>query len=182
MDSFGNLFNSPTGIEFEGKTYKLRQASAIECGEYQRHLEQEARATIRRDTSLSEDERREQLADVNADIAAKRYRYGGIVAVKSLRTVEGVAKLISIICADQGMTEAIALRFCNEKLRETIAAIKIAEAEESQDPKELAAIPTMLASLGLPLTFLSSGLSGSVTHPSEPPPTSQPSGDSPSGS
>lgn len=178
MHAIDDLLNSETGIEFEGKIYKLRQASAVECGQYAKCIQSEARAGIINDTALTEEERRLQLRDLNADIAAKRYRYGGEVCVLSLRTVEGIARMISIIGEDQGLTYDIALRFCELKFREIIAAIKVAEAEESGDPKELAALPALIASLGLPPTFLSSGLSDSAIPPSEAPPISTPSGDS----
>ena len=170
MPSLADIFNSATPIEFEGKTYKLRPPSLIEAGEYQRWLEAEARAGAGRATELPEADRRQLLRDVIADIAAGRYRYGGAISVESLRDPVNVARLMSIICADQGLTFAIAQRLCDQQLRECVA---IVAAEYESDPK---AVGQLLASLGLPQNFLSGSSSASPTSPSEPPPTSTPSG------
>lgn len=178
MDSLANLFNSPTGIEFEGKTFRLRQPTLMECGEYQRQLESEARAGAARATELPDEDRRRLLRDVAADIAANRYRYGGEVCVESLRSPEGVARLMSIICREQGMTYDIALRLCDQKLRECVA---IVAGELAADPKS-PAVAALLASLGLPPNFLKSASPDSSTCPSEAPPTSKPSDGFPSGS
>lgn len=173
--TLADLFNAPTGLDFEGKTYRLRQPTLLEAAEYQRHLEAEARAGAARATELAEEDRRRLLRDVTADIAAGRYRYGGEVCVESLRSPENIARLLAIIARDQGMTLAVAQRLCDAKLRECVA---IVAAEHESDPKALAAL---LASLGLPPNFLSGSSSDSPTHPSAAPPTSSPSAGCPSG-
>src|SRR5262245_28079885 len=124
--SLADLLNAPTEIEFHGKKYQLRQPTLLECGSYQRWLEQEARAGAARATELSEEDRRNLLRDVQADIASQRYAYGGELCVKSLQTPTGIAKLTSIIT---GMSEQAAQQLVEQRLTE-VAAIIVGAMEE----------------------------------------------------
>lgn len=159
MAGLADLFNSPTGVTFGGKTYMLRQPTVTEALAYQRTIEEDARANAARSVDLPEEDRRQLLRDVNKDITAKVYAWGQEVCVLSLRTVDGIARLMSIICADQGMTEAIALRLCDEKLRECVA---IMGAELDDDPKSQRAL---LAALGLRPDFLTTSSTPSSDSP-----------------
>jgi hypothetical protein len=161
-ESLADIANSPTTIEFEGKTYFLREPDIVQCGEYTRHLESEARAAVSRAVELPESERDRLMRGVIADIAAKEYKYGGEIATKSLRTVDGIAQLLSIICRDQGMTFDIAKRYANSRLSEIIAVMATTAAET--DPKVRAQLPDILASLKLAPTFLATLLKSSPTH------------------
>ena len=173
--TLADLFNSPSEFEFEGVVYKLRQPTLIECGQYQRWLEQEARAGAARATELDEADRRNLLRDVQADIAAKRYAWGGELCVQSLRTPDGIAKLTAIICADQGMTEATAKKAAEQRLWEIAAVIAAAQEEEQRTGKANPQLRELLARLGLRPDFLSTSSSDSATNPTDEPPTSSPS-------
>jgi len=168
MPSLADLLNSPTAFEFEGATYQLREPTLFECGQYQRWLEAEARASAGRATELPEEDRRNLLRDVNADIAAQRYAWGGEMCVISLRTPQGIARLLSIICTDQGVTYELACRMVDRKLRE-IAALLVAAQEEDPTGKKLEAVALRL---GLPRTYFATLSSACATSPSESPATS----------
>lgn len=172
MPSLAELLNSPSELQFEGKTYLLREPTLPECGLYQRWLESEARASAAAATELPEEDRRQLLRDTNQDIAAKVYAWGGEVCVKSLRTPDGVAKLFSIVCADQGLTFAMARQAVDKSLRE-IAAILLGAAAED-DPEKKAMLGQTLLRLGLPANFLSSSSSDSPTGPRAAPSASTP--------
>ncbi len=164
--TLASLFNAPTELEFEGEKYLLRKPNQLEEGMYQRWLEQLAWDKINARTYQDEAEKLASLRMHDHDCAAGVFEYGGEVSVKRLMTPKGLAKLIAIICRDQGMTDEQAERWVELENRK-IAAVLVSKATD--DPKALAAA---LAILGLPKDFLSCS---SSTNPSEPPPTSNPS-------
>lgn len=172
MTSLADLLNAPSDFEHGGKVYKLREPTLLECATYQRWLESEARASAAAATDLPEEDRRNLLRDVNADIAAKRYAWAGAVCVDSLRTPQGIAKLMSIVCADQGVTYELALKMCEARLAD-LARLLLA-AETGDDPEKKAALGQLLRSAGLPENFLSSSWSAPATGTSEPAPTPSP--------
>lgn len=146
--NLADLLNVPTEIELDGAIWKLRQPTLMDQMVYQRWLEQRARESASRAVDIPEDERRQLLRDVTADIASGLYDFGGSVCCKSLQTQTGLAKLISIILADQKCTEAIARRLVEKQLGEIIAVLM----RDDHDPKDLA---PLLVKLGLPQHFLS---------------------------
>lgn len=161
MPTLADLLNSPTELAHNDKVYKLRQPTLMECGQYQRWLEQEARAGAARATELSEDDRRNLLRDVQADIATQRYAWGGELCVRSLQAPTGIAKLMSIVCADQGLTERTAREVVEKRLTE-IAALLVGELEADPSGNSLG---QLLRSLGLPANFFSTSSSPSPTSP-----------------
>lgn len=170
MASLADLLNSITEFTHDGITYKLRQPTLLECGQYQRWLESEARASAAAATELPEEDRRNLLRDVNADIAAKLYAWGGEVCVKSLRTPDGIAKLMSIVC---GILVPDARAVVDKRLHE-IAAILMASVM-GDDPEKKAELRQLLLNLGLPPNFLNTPSSNSPTN--SDPPDSPPSGE-----
>lgn len=146
--NLADLLNAPTEIELDGVVYKLRQPTLMEQMTYQRWLEQRARESASRAVDIPEDERRQLLRDVTADIAAGVYEWAGPVCVKALQTPGGLAKLIHIILADQKCTEAISRRLVDKQLAEIIAVLM----KDDHQGKDLA---PLLAKLGLPSAFLS---------------------------
>lgn len=172
MATLADLLNAPSEFVYkdaDGKehTYQLREPTLMECGRYQRWLEQEARAGAARSTELSDDDRRNLLRDVAADVAAQVYAWGGEVCVKSLRTPTGIAKLLSIICEDQGVTFQDAQQMVQQRLYDIAALIGVLM-EEDPSGKKLEAVA---AKLLLPQTFFSTSLSSCATPPTESPPT-----------
>lgn len=168
MATLADLLNAPTEIEHEGQTYTLRQPTLIECAQYQRWLEQEARANAAAATELPEEDRRRLLVDIQKEIGAKAFAWGGEVCVKSLQTIPGVAKLFSIIC---GVPERLANEIVEKRLCE-IAALMVGAMEEDPSGKKLRAVASKL---GLPPNFFASSSSSSPTSPTDAPPTSRPS-------
>jgi hypothetical protein len=172
MPTLADLLNAPSDFEFEGTVYKLREPTLMECGRYQRWLEQEARASAARAVELPDEDRRNLLRDVTADIAAQVYAWGGEACVRSLRTPQGIARLLAIIGDGQGITPALAARMVDRKLRE-IAALLAAAQEDDAGGKKLEAVALRL---GLPRTFFATPSPPCATPPSDTPPTSKPSG------
>ena len=155
--NLADLLNAPTEIELDGVIWKLRQPTILEQATYQRNLERRAREAASRAVDIPEDERRQLLRDVTADIAAGLYEYGGPVCIRRLQTEEGIAELLHIILADQGCTREIARRLVEKQLSEIIAVLMGGGDHEKKDLAQL------LAKLGLPPSFLSRL---SPTHPS----------------
>lgn len=151
--TLADLFNVETELPFRGQVFKLRKPTQLEQAQYQRWLETRAREALGRATDLPEEMQRSLARDVNADIAAGVYEWGGEVCARSLRTPTGLAKLLAIILADQGITHDNAVEMVAERIHE-IAAVLISKVTE--DPKALAAT---LKTLGLPSTYLSSDFS-----------------------
>jgi hypothetical protein len=167
-----SLLNSPQTFEHDDVTYHLRQPNILECGEFQRGLEQEARASAARATELPEEDRQKLLLGVQREIVAGVYAWGGEVCVQSLRTPQGIAKLLAIVAREQGMTPKLALEIVDRRMRE-IAAILIA-ASAGDDPEQKKSLAAVCLSLGLPPDFLNTSSPESATPRSEAPPTSNP--------
>lgn len=161
MPSLAELLNAPGDIEYKGKVYQLRQPTLLECGRYQRWLESEARASAAASTDLPEEDRRNLLRDVNADIAAQTYAWAGEVCIRSLRTPQGVAKLLSITAEEQGVDYALAQEIIEHRFKE-IAALLL-DADAGDDPEKKAHLGRFLASQGLPADFLKTLSSKSAT-------------------
>jgi hypothetical protein len=160
--TLSELLNAPTEITMDGVVYKLRQPTLLEQATFERWLEQRAREAAARSVDLPDEDRRQLLRDVNADIAAGVYSFGGPACVTSLGTPAGLVKLISIILA---CPEATAQKLVDKQLEEIVACIL---AGGDHDPKLMAAV---LAKVGLPPDFLSRS---SPTPPSTTPsPTSR---------
>jgi hypothetical protein len=173
MTTLAELFNAPEGIPYGDKTYRLREPDLLERGEYAKWLAAEARAEAANSTDLPDEDRRRLISDTNKDIAMKRYAWGSAACVESLGTLDGIAKLMSIVCRAQGVTFALALKICESRVTE-VARILLA-AEVGDDPEKKALARQLLTSTGLPPNFLSSSWSASSTTATPDPPPSPPS-------
>lgn len=147
--TLADFLNAPTEFELDGETFRVRKPDQLEQGEYQRWLEQLAYDAIARRTYQNEAERLACLRMHDQDCAAGVYEWGGEVAVRRLLTVKGFAKLLSIVCRADGLTERKAEKLI-EKESHKLAAVMASKV--TADPKVLEAV---LASLGLPSDFCS---------------------------
>jgi hypothetical protein len=144
-----DLLGAPTEFSYKGKVFQLRPATQLEQAKFQRWLEQRARdADMRAD--VSEERRRALDADTTKAIAAGEYEWGGEICLRAIRTPGGLAKLVSIVLADQAVTVEMAREMVEEKLRD-IAAVMFAQGTE--DPKALEAA---LRKVGLPEGYFTS--------------------------
>jgi hypothetical protein len=171
--TLAELVNAPTDITFRDVTYRLREPTLLERGRYQRWLEQEARASAAAATELQEEDRRNLLRDVNADIAAKRYAWGGEVCVESLRTPDGLAKLYAVVCDSQGLSFELAREMVDAHFTDIARVLTAAnEAAEAGDEDAKKSLGLLLSRLGRPANFLSTSSSASPTS-SAPKPSSR---------
>jgi len=147
------LFNTGEEIgPFEGKTYTLRQPTILEELEYAKYLRGRAVRTAEEAGKTPEQKERLVLAVLDR-AAAGVYDWGGEVWAKSVQTTEGLAKLLSIVMADQGVTEPLAKKLV-AAMQTRIAATIFARLPDA-DPKALAQVGADLTRLGLPSDFLS---------------------------
>ncbi len=145
-----DVFNAETELEFEGVKYLLKEPTLLHQGQYQAWLEQMALDAITRGRYSRESDREIAIANHSRDCATGLYEWGGELCIKRLMTVNGLAKILEIICRDQGMSERTAIQLVNLEYKKIIATFA---AKATSDPKALEAI---LAALGLPSDFLSS--------------------------
>lgn len=156
----------------DGKTYKLRKPTLYEQGEFQRWLEQRAHDAVDRGTES--DEKKDRRHDrIYADSALGKYEWDGPFAMEAMWTPAGLAKIVAIVCRDQGVTDEEAEKLVAEQIKR-VAAIILMQA--SEDPK---AIAPVFEALGLSTDWLvfepSEPLSNNCsTHPSTEPSTSSP--------
>lgn len=168
MSTLADFVNAPTEIVFKGTTYHLRQPNQLEEGMFQRWLEQRALEAIERGV-YAEEARRDRDRQLHfQDVATGVYEAGGAVYAKASMMPSGMAKMLSIICKDQLLTEAVAKELVKHRLKE-ICATLISKA--TSDPKVLEAT---LATLGLPSDYFSSNLQTPREGvPETPPPSSE---------
>jgi hypothetical protein len=166
--SHADLFNVPTELKFEGVTYTLRKPTQLEMGQFQRWLEQRAYDGIARRTYQSDAEKAEDRKLLNRDIAAGLYEFGrGEVAIKTLATPTGLAKLLTIICTDPPIDLETAERLVVANLLELFRIMLdcVEQTGEDSDPKAArAALAAALRDQGLSAGFLFSP--NSQTRPS----------------
>lgn len=150
MPTLADVLNAPTELEFEGTVYHLRQPTLMEQATYQRWLEKQATAAAGRMVDLSDAQQQKVLEGVAAKIGLGVYEFGGEFCMASLQTQSGLAKLVSIVLADQGVDEAKARLMLLGQLKEIAFSFV---SKLTTDPKELAAA---LVALGLPPDYSSS--------------------------
>lgn len=167
MPTLADMFNAPTEMEFDGVKYQLREPTLLEEGTFQRWLEQRAYDAIERRTYQDAVQQTEDRRLLNQDIATGVYEYGGPLCIQSLNTPAGAAALLGIVLRDQGITELLAKKMVELRLREVVAGLA---AKAISDPKALAGI---LNGLGFPADYLSS--KSATPHSTSDP---KPSGDS----
>jgi hypothetical protein len=132
MPTLSDFLNTPRDVELEGKTWKLRQPVLDEEAMFQRWLEAEAYRAIEKRSYRSEGQREEDLDSLDEAVRAGAYEYSGELALQAMGQVKGVARMVAIICRDQGMTEAIARKMVEKRFRdiEAILASKVLKADE----------------------------------------------------
>lgn len=162
--TIADLFNSATELEWKGTVYKCRQPTQLEQGQFQRWLEQRAFDAIARREYHDEADRERDRQLHTQDVAAGEYEWSGLLAVKATRTPAGLAKVLQITLADQGMTDKVAAEIVDHKFREVAA---ILASRLTDDPKETR---LLFLSLGLepPATSASPSASGSSSSPTRP--------------
>ena len=168
MATLADMLNAPSEIQFKGKTYLLRRPDLLEEGTFERWLAQRALDEIERTTYENPSQKAEDRKNHFLDVVAGVYEAGGLVYTRSMMSQTGAAKIISIICKDQGMTLAMAREMVRENLKGCVALIA---SKVYSDPKVVEAI---LNAIGLPSDYLSRN---SSIRPSEVPNPSPPSAD-----
>jgi hypothetical protein len=167
-----SAFNVP--VEFkdrDGKPYPLRKPTIYEQALYQRWLEQRAHDAVdRSDAGEEQKAKRHHLIDVDAGLG--KYEWDGLLALESMWQPAGMAKLLTILCRDQGVTDAKAEEILATSARE-IAAHVLTKAQA--DPKARADLALLLGALGLPMDWMASEPSGPSSSNSSTPPSAEPS-------
>lgn len=127
MDLDG-IFNAGEAIEFEGKTFTVKELTLEQRGKFGAWLKQRAKADAAR--SLSEDLPDEwvrlQASVVSQDIAAGLYDWGAPASVHSItRTPDGAsyALFLSISDSDPSFDELAARRLFDARLKEVAALL-----------------------------------------------------------
>jgi hypothetical protein len=152
--TLADAFAVGKALSFDGKEYTLRKPTLYEQGEFQRWLEQRAHDAVERSTA-DEAAKDRRHARIDTDAALGKYEWDGPYALEALWTPAGLAKIVAIVCRDQGVDDALAEKIVAAKIREVCAIIL---ARASSDPFALAPV---FEALGLPSDWLPSA-------PSEP--------------
>jgi hypothetical protein len=160
--SLADLLGTPSEIEFEGKTYKLREPTNFEQARFTKWLHDRARNDAAQADGPDGFADR-YLAVVNRNITTCVYEWGGEASVAAILTPAGMTKLLAVIIGadDPDFTEETAARMSDRKLKEAAAKIL---GEARTDPK---AMGQLLSFLGLPPDFLNTTSSS----PSPTPPS-----------
>jgi hypothetical protein len=136
--SLADLFNIPLPdhYEFDGKKYPARRPTKVEQGMFCRWLEAEAAAFVERQTHLPPDALERHRAGLRADAAGGKFGYYSPAAVARLNTIEGTAKLLSIVLLADGYGECDH-EFCTRMLvaQAEKTAVATMEREADGDPK-----------------------------------------------
>jgi hypothetical protein len=153
------LFNAPTDLEFEGKTYRLRQLSQVERAEYQRWLEKRALDGILAETGVPEAVQDRMLRIYQRDKARGTYAWGSEVCCETVTGEEGLAKFLAIQLRDQGVDLETARRMAEKELKRIVVTLF---KQETTDPKLVEAAERLL------------GLAGANSSSASPAPPSTP--------
>jgi hypothetical protein len=166
--NIADVFNVSTEVKGpDGTVYQLRKPTLVEQGFFARWLETRAHAAVdRSEASEAQKDRRHHLIDVDAGLG--KYEYDGAIAMEALYTPAGMAKILAIVCRDQGLTDEKAEELFLANAREVAARILMKAAD---DPK---ALRPLLGALGFPMSWLEceeseSSSSNSSTRPSTEP-------------
>jgi hypothetical protein len=167
--NIADVFNVSSEVKGpDGTVYKLRKPTLLEQGQFARWLEKRAHDAVdRSEATEAQKDRRHHLIDVDAGLG--KYEYDGEIAMQALYTPAGMAKILAIVCADQGLTDEKAEALFLANAREVAARILMRAAD---DPK---ALRPLLGALGFPMNWLEgsgesdSSSSNSSTRPSAAP-------------
>jgi hypothetical protein len=166
----GAKFTAP-----DGTVYDIKKPTLYQQGEFQKWLEDRAHAAV--DRSGDSDERklrRHHLIDVDAGLGM--YEWDGPLAMEAKWTPAGLAKLLTIVCRDQGVTDEKAEAILDHSTREVAAKLLVRAAA---DPKARADLALRLGGLGLPMDWITSEPSEPSSDSSSPRPSTEPSPNSP---
>lgn len=168
--TLADLFNAPTEFTLDGETFRVSKPGLLQQGEFQKWLEQLAFDAINSRTYQSDAEKALSIRMHDQDCAAGVYEWGSELSLRRIQTQKGLAKLLEIICREQGMTPAKSLRLVEEQ---ALGLIQVFKDKVTADPKVLEAT---LSNLESPSAFLLKLL---LTHPLVMPAPSRQSADSP---
>jgi hypothetical protein len=169
MTSLENFLNLNKEFEFEGKKYTTAPLDDIGEGVFSVWLEQRAYDAIERRTYQDEKQKIEDRRTLTQDVAIGLYEYGGVLCFRATQWPPGIAKVIEIICKSQGMTEAIAKRFVNHKLKE-IAVTFVSQLPNVSEE----AMGTLLNRYGLPGDYFTRDLKPETAPAPAPVPSPEP--------
>lgn len=172
----GDIFNVGSELRAaDGTVYTLKKLTQYQQGEFSRWLEQRAHDAI--DRGPESEARKDRRHDrAYADAAIGKYEWDGPLALEAMWTPTGLARILLIVCGDQGVTEAKAEDIVRGHLKEVAAKILV---QAASDPKARRELATMLGSLGLPMDWMVSAESdlfsdNSPTRPGTPDSTTSP--------
>jgi hypothetical protein len=138
VPSLAELFNSPSDLVFEGKTYRLRQPNQLEKGEFQAWIEQLALDGILRQKAPPDIIDR-QLNGLTRDKTKGVYAWGGDVCCDKLTTEEGLAKFLAIVLRDQEVTLELARRMAEQEFKRIVFGLFPQETDEQKKVAEAVA-------------------------------------------
>ena len=146
MSTLSALFNAPIELELEGKTYKLRQPTQVERGEYEAWMEKRALDAILRQTGAPQDVVDRQLNSLTRDKVRGVYAWGGEVCCETVVSQDGLAKLLSIVLRDQGVTLETARLIAEQEHKRVVYSLFPQETDDQK--KVAAAVATLLGLAG----------------------------------
>lgn len=155
------------GAEFkgpDGTVYVIKKPNGYQQGEFQRWLEQRAHDAVERSIASEDSKaRRHHLIDIDAGLG--KYEWDGPLALEAMWTPVGIAKILTIICRDQGVNDSKAEEILAHSIKEVAVKMLMRAAK---DPKALAPV---LGALGLPMDWMESEPSDSSSSSSPTPPS-----------
>ena len=103
--TLADAWNVPRGIrDKDGKEYPLRKPTQVEQGQFAVWLEGRAHAAVDRSEDSEERKlKRHHLIDVDAGLG--KYEWDGPLALEAMWTPAGFAKILTIVCRDQGVDD-----------------------------------------------------------------------------
>jgi hypothetical protein len=122
-------------FEFEGTTYTLSPWTYAVQAQFERYLEAQAVAAVKR-MDLPDDERRDLLKDVYRDIAAGSYSFGSELVAQALRSLKHLKHLflLALKVHHPGVTKDLVERMFERQLEELLQKMTSANADPTPGP------------------------------------------------
>lgn len=137
MGMVSAALGSPVDLVYDGKTYKLSPWSYDIQSSYERYLEGEAVAALKRlRPYLTEDEYREQLSETRRDVGAGLYTFGSDIVAKAIWAKPHFKHLVWL-CLQKNHPEAtkdLVSKMVDDQLDEVFAKMNEANADPSVPP------------------------------------------------
>ena len=133
--TLAHLFNAPTEFVLDGEKYLVSKPDQLQQGEFQRWLEQLAFDRINSRDYQSDAEKARSIRMHDQDCAVGVYEWGSPLSLERIQSQKGLAKLIEIICRDQGMTPGKAQKLVEEQ---ALGLLQVFKDKVTDDPKTLA--------------------------------------------